>query len=145
MTHKRLMNYLNMKIELEELHLQLKEVRETILGASKLTRVPSGNNISNPTENIAIKVVKIEKKILTKISELISTVNEIEDFISSVDDIEIRVLLRKKYIKGQTWTEIGNEVHADRTTIYKKIKKFLKENEKHEKYEKHEKHENKKR
>ena len=49
-----------------------------------------------------------------------------EDFLNGVNDDEIRLILKMKFIDLRSWNYIANKLHYDRTTVYKKYKKFIK-------------------
>lgn len=50
---------------------------------------------------------------------------EIEIFIQSISNVEIKEIFERKYIDNETYEEIGNKLGYDRTTISKKIDKYL--------------------
>lgn len=53
---------------------------------------------------------------------------EIELFIETISDLEIKNIMTSRYVDGMTFEEIGDELGYDRTSISKKIDKFM-ENE----------------
>ena len=50
---------------------------------------------------------------------------DIERFIETVKDLEIKDILSKRYMDNLTYEEIGRDLGYDRTTISKKVDKFL--------------------
>lgn len=58
------------------------------------------------------------------INKLMRKLTEAEKFIESVEDSEMRTILRMYYINGDSQQEIGDELHYDQTTISHKIKCF---------------------
>lgn len=61
--------------------------------------------------------------------ELLQNKVEIETLIHSIDDAEIRLILKLKFIDLKSWNYIARQMHYDRSTIYKKYKKFIRGNE----------------
>lgn len=122
MTEERLANYQILKKELNQLNNQLLEIKETFIGASKINVMPNSNSISNPTEQLAERIINVEKRIIAKQIDLISEIELIEDFLNNISDKEISLIIRKRYIEGLKWEQIGFDLNADRTTVYKKIK-----------------------
>lgn len=51
----------------------------------------------------------------------------IEEFIAGIDDSELRVIFRLKYIEDLPWKYIGDVLHADRTTVAKRHDRYLKD------------------
>lgn len=74
---------------------------------------------------------RLKKKLRRKIKTLASLVIRAEAFIDSIEDSEIRTMLRLYYINGETQEEIGRKMHYDRSTISKKIEKFWDEQSNH--------------
>lgn len=54
---------------------------------------------------------------------------EITEYINSVRNSGTRRIMHYRYVKGCTWEQIGKIFHADRTTVERKVSKYL-ENEK---------------
>lgn len=50
---------------------------------------------------------------------------ELEQFIRSIDDAEIRLILALKFIDLRSWNYISRQLHYDRSTVYLKFKKFI--------------------
>ena len=124
MTIKELSRYHNLKVEIEQLKDSIEELETTIIGSSKITGMPinaSGNN-NNPTERIGIKLAKLTTKLENKKDNLIDELTKIEEFLNNVDDGEIRIIIRKRFLEGKTWNK---DIIADRSTPYYKLKKYL--------------------
>ena len=51
---------------------------------------------------------------------------KIEDFISTVDDAEMRMIIRLRNIDLMGWKEIGDALGMERTTASKKYNNFIK-------------------
>lgn len=130
MTIKELSKYHNLKVELAQLEDNIKEVEATVIGASKITGMPSSKTFNNgsPTERIGIKLAKLKDKVDIKKEELLDEFNKIEQFLNTVDNNEIRIIIRKRFLEGKTWQKVADEMapSSDRTTPYYQLKKYLK-------------------
>ena len=127
MTIHDLSKYHNLKIEIKQIKDNIEEIETTIIGSSKITGMPmvsSGNN-SSPTERIGMKLAKLKTTLENKTDKLLDELNKIEDFLNTVDDGEIRIIIRKRFIEGKTWKEVSKDIIADRSTHYYKLKKYL--------------------
>ena len=69
----------------------------------------------------------IRKIIRKKIANLIKEVIKMETYLDTVDDSEVRQILRLRYKDGYTLEEIGTKLGYHKTTIQKKIDAFLKD------------------
>lgn len=127
MTIKELSKYHNIKIEIEQLENNVKELESTIIGSSKITGMPSVISVnSSPTERIGTKLVQLNLKIEDKKENLLDEAHKIEDFLTTVDDAEIRIIIRERFLYGKTWDDIAKKMITDRSTPYYKLKKYLK-------------------
>ena len=57
---------------------------------------------------------------------LIAKRAEAENLINGIADDEIRLICKLKFIDLRSWNYISNKLHYDRSTVYKKYKKFVK-------------------
>ena len=55
---------------------------------------------------------------------------EIENFIETVDDSKVRQIIELRYIKGMSWNTVAKKVYGypNGGTARKKIKRFFEEN-----------------
>lgn len=74
------------------------------------------------------KVVNIYKDRLEKASDMIL---EVETFISSVEDSEMRELLRLRYVEGLSYAKLPEATgrEGDGSVEFRKIRRYLRENE----------------
>lgn len=127
MTINELSKYQNIKIEIKQLEDTVKELEATFIGSSKVTGMPSTiHSNSSPTERIGIKLAQLKGKIDKKKELLIDEAHKIEDFLETVDDEEIRIIVRERFLNGKTWDEIAKKMITDRSTPYYRLKNYLK-------------------
>lgn len=66
-------------------------------------------------------------ELLTKTKDdLLRKKTEIESIIHGIEDAEIRLILKLKFVDLKSWNYIARTMHYDRSTVYKKYKKFIK-------------------
>ena len=71
------------------------------------------------------KLKRLEKKLARKLEELMDERDKINDYINSIDDGVIRMILMCKYVNGMTWEQIGNEIGYSSKSIRRKHAKFF--------------------
>lgn len=76
--------------------------------------------VDNGEEEIRL-LKAYHRKLVRKLKRKLAAV---EDFIASVDDSEMRTILRMYYINGNTQKEIGEELHYTAQRISQKINEF---------------------
>ena len=134
MTIHELSKYYYLKQQIESIKLQINEINNTILGSVAITDMPTNSqSVSSPVELIISKKEKLERKMNRKIFDLLKQVKIIEDFIDTIDDERVKVIIRYRFIELKSWEEIGNLLHFDRTTPYYILKKYLDERINYEK------------
>ncbi len=120
-----------LKKEINQIADQIKEL--TVYSGSAFSGMPSeSNGNSSPIERYVMKKEKLVERLNKLTAELVAEVQRIEEYIESIDDAEIRVIARKRFIENKDWQDIGAEMYMDRTTVSRKMNKYLereKENE----------------
>lgn len=133
MTIKDLSKYHDIDLEIRQLKDNIRDLEANIIGASTISDMPkkTGYNDS-PTERIGIKLAKLKTKLVNKQNALLDEYHKIEDFLSSVDDAEIRIIIRERFLYGTTWNGVSEKLNMDRSTPYYKLKNYLKGSEDNE-------------
>ena len=115
------------KKEIEQIEERMKEL--TVLSAVSFSGMPSGNAVSSPVEKFNERLDKLKRKLAIKHAESLAEEERIERYIETIEDVEIRVLARARFIECKSWQQIGDENFMDRTTVYKKLNKYIKKRE----------------
>ena len=123
MTIQRLSQYRAIKKEIEAIESRLK----ISLSAVSLNGMPSSGAVAKPTEETALLLEELKRTYQNRLSELLRAEKEIITFISSMEDIELAVHVREKYIEGvQTENTTACAVDRyDRTTMYKRLRAYI--------------------
>lgn len=113
------------------LRIEIKEIKDEIENLSELqsvemTGMPHSNSISNPTAQYFIKKQKLIEKLNKKLEKYIDELTRVENIIGDIEDAEIRLIARYRFVDNLTWEEIGKIIHRDRSVCYKKLKKYFK-------------------
>lgn len=121
MTEKELSRYFWLKKEVKHLENQLEEFGDGVSATSFEEKIgSSGISISIQEKRQLI----IEKLINARLSALEEYI-KIETYINKVEDTTIRTIMIMRFQELKSWEQIGDELHMDRTTVSKKIRKFL--------------------
>lgn len=71
------------------------------------------------------RIHELKCKRENKKAELLQKESEMHDFIYSIKDSQIRQIFILRFIDGLHFEAIGKRLHMDRTTVAKKISKYL--------------------
>jgi predicted DNA-binding protein len=116
-----------MKQEIKQLENQINEL--SVLKASTINGMPKGNGTSSPVERFYERVEKLEEKLQAKREQYIIETERIEDYIENIEDAQVRVIARMRFIEHKKYHVIGAEVFTDGSTARKKLKRYLEGNE----------------
>ena len=112
-----------LKQERIQIENQIKEL--TILSAVSMSGMPSGNSVSSPVERFAERLEQLKEKLQRKCAEILAETERIEEYIENIDDVEVRLIARKRFIENKTYRVIGEEMYTDGTTARKKLKRYF--------------------
>ena len=123
MTEKELSRYYWLKKEVKILESQLDEFGYGV-GAISLEEKVGSNGLS---VSIQEKRVLIIEKLINKRLDAIEEYLKIEAYIDKVKEDDVRAIMKLRFQELKSWDEIGEELHMDRTTASKKMRKYLKD------------------
>lgn len=124
MTEKELSQYYWLKIEIEKIENQIIEFGDGV-GAVKYS---DGIKSAKKQQSIQEKKMELVNKLTNARLSALEKYLEIENYIETVDDPEIRLIMRYRFLNLKDWYFIGEELHCDRTTASKKMRDYLKKN-----------------
>ena len=112
-----------LKREVKQIEEQIREL--TILSAFEMSGMPSSNSVSSPVEQFYNRLDKLRTKLTKAKGKVAKEMERLESYIEAVEDAEIRVLARMRYIDCMKYEDIGDEVHMDRRTVSRKLENYF--------------------
>lgn len=122
MTEKELSRYFYLKKEVKALENQLEEFGDGVSATSYEEKIGHSGINTSIQEKRAILIEKLINARLTALEEYI----KIETYINKVEDTEIRSIMVLRFQELKNWEQIGYELHMDRTTAMRRLRKYLK-------------------
>ncbi|MGI6735943.1 MAG: DUF1492 domain-containing protein [Anaerovoracaceae bacterium] len=102
---------------------EIKQLREMACGVSAICydreRVQSSVPSDAPFVRALERLEEMEQKTSRELSLLSDLKKQISEVIRAVPDTDERLILHYRYVDNMTWERIGEELHADRTTVYR--------------------------
>ena len=125
MTKKELTRYYHLKVEIEVLRERIEE-----FGNGVKSQQFSEDKVSSSHKGKSIQETKVELvAILTeKRMSALEEYMKIERYIDSIEEPEMRNIMRFRYLDCMKWEEIGEKYYMDRTTISKKVNRYINKN-----------------
>ncbi len=104
--------------DIEEL-ARLREMSVSIASPQLTERVQTSHSTEAPFVRCIYKIQELEEKINAEVDLYVDLKSEIRGVIEKVENTDEQMVLRYRYIHNMTWEQIGDELHADRTTVYR--------------------------
>ena len=98
---------------------RLREMAGSISSPVLGEKVQASRSGDAPFVRVVEKILALEEKINREINTLVDLKSQMRDVIAAVSDTDERMVLRYRYIHNLTWEQIGDELNADRTTVYR--------------------------
>lgn len=119
--------------DLRPLKAEIESIKEEIRNLKVTTDSVTGSLSEHPWTEQHIKIqgvdqsqyVRLVAKLHIKIDERQGKIAQIEEWLESIDDAEMRTILRMYYCDGKTQEEIGRKMGYSRSTIEMKIIRFF--------------------
>jgi hypothetical protein len=128
LTEKELnqLHWINKEIEVLKRQKEELESKSYIKG-QEITDMPFGTGTTNKTCDRAVAMQELNELYEIKLKELYLVRGRIERYINSIDDAELRLILRLRCINNMNWDNIGDEIGMDRRTASRKYFRHIKE------------------
>lgn len=127
MTERELSNLYYIRKRITRLKNRIAELeQETGVSGQALTGMPHGTGVSNPVESLVIKEWELWNKLKKAEAEEVEEELKITDYISGVENEEIKLIMESRFIDNKTWEKIGEELYCDPRTVARKMRKYLK-------------------
>ena len=121
---KKLNKLYYLKIEIKELKEEIENLSE--ISSPSLSGMPHGGKLSNLPEQYFLKKERLLNKLNKKLEKYIDELERVENIIDNIEDEEVRVIARMRFIDCCKWREIARKVHLDRSVCSRKLDKYLK-------------------
>lgn len=123
--------YLSKLIDLDSIRLAELESRLQP-GATGFNGMPRNPSPKNMMEEIVPLIIEIEKKLKKERDDYIKERLVIEDYIRSVEDYQMRLILSYRYVDLLTWAQTARKIGGGNTedSVKKMCYRFLRNSEK---------------
>jgi len=127
MTKKELSKYYYLSLEINDLEDRIKNLYETSVGSSKITGMPVAHSNDSPIEKRVELIVRLTDKLKKRQKQALEEMEKIEKYISTIEDIEIRLIFSKRYLDFKDWVKIADEMFMSERSVYRKHSNWLKQ------------------
>lgn len=130
MTKKELSKYYYLSLEIKDLEDRIESINETTIGASKITGMPIVHSNESPIERKVELLIRLKDKLEKRKIQALEEMEKIEKYISTINDIETRIIFNKRYLDFKSWDDISEEMYMSVRSVYRKHSNWLRKEEK---------------
>ena len=113
-----------LKIDIESIKEEIMSL--PVISSPQITGMPRGSGVSNPIEQYYIKKEALVEKLNQKIEKYTEELIRVEGILERIEDPEVRAIARMRFVQNMKWEEIGDKMYMERTTVSKKLRRYLK-------------------
>ena len=132
MTERELMSLVYIQARISRIAERIAELEEEDgLGSMNMDGMPHSKTPGNPVERMALARAALHEKLLCLKADLLEKELAITEYIDSVEQEDIKFIMELRYLDAKYWQDIAVEweertgKYADRTTLAKKVRKYL--------------------
>ena len=116
------------KVEQRVFHLETlchiqERTRDLKIQCGKLLGPHTLTNIGNDFQN---QLADGEKDLQDEVQGFLYLKSEISDMLSQLPDNDEQLILEKRYINGEKWERIQNDLHLSKSSVFRKHRSALK-------------------
>lgn len=137
MTESELMGYIYIKARIARVEERIAELeQESGLGSLNMDGMPHGSTPGDPVARMAIARAALHEQLVRLRADLKEKEREIREYINSVENEEIKLIIEWRFIDLLDWYEIAGRLedltgkNVDRSTPGKKMRRFLRDHKK---------------
>lgn len=112
MTIEKLEQYRGLTSEMKALSQQITSLYDTYRSPQLMSNGSHSMSAGSPTENAVAKILKLEETYRRKYEEAVDLLAEVENWLSQVEDAEIRSICRHHYILNKSWSQTSAIVYG---------------------------------
>jgi len=130
-TKKELSQLYYLNREIEEQQRRLVELETAAISfASAITGMPRAYGISDKLAENAVEIADLKELLSLNLKKCICELNRLNQYINSIDDSQIRMILSLRYINGLCWRQIAFSIGGKTTEDSVRVlhNRFLKDN-----------------
>lgn len=113
MTVEKLEQYKGLTSEMKALRDQIDSLYDTYRSPQLMSDGGSHSmSAGSPTESAVVKILKLKETYQQKYDEAADLLLQVENWLSQVEDPEIRSIIRFHYILNRSWQQTSTEIYG---------------------------------
>lgn len=133
MTIEKLNEYRWIISNIKAINAEIDSIYEPIASPNGHQTVGGGKSVmdvGDPTANAVNRILELKDRLDREQQELENMIEEIHEWMELIDDLEVKAIIRRHFILGQTWLETSIETYGSQSRDYcrRRFYKFKEDN-----------------
>lgn len=126
-TIEELKNYRYLQMQAQAIQEQIRQMYVPI-SSPQLSQIGTKSNVpGDPTRQAFYKIERLNRELEDKVNEIAVQMKRILDWVDTIDNPEIQIIIRWHFMNGLSWKETARKIYStsDSDSCRKKFYRFL--------------------
>lgn len=122
MDYQTLIHRKGIESEIRQLERDIaRKETEAAAATSILSHQPRPPRAGDKVGRLAAEIADLQIELKKRIAER----DEVQRYISSIPDSDVRTALRMYFLQGKSWLKVGRVLYCDESTIRRRVKRYI--------------------
>lgn len=126
-TIEELKNYRYLQMQAQAIQEQIRQMYVPI-SSPQLSQIGTKSNVpGDPTRQAFYKIEKLNRELEDKVNEIAVQMKRILDWVDTIDNPEIQIIIRWHFMNGLSWKETARKIYStsDSDSCRKKFYRYF--------------------
>ena len=126
-TIEELKNYRYLQMQAQAIQEQIRQMYVPI-SSPQLSQIGTKSNVpGNPTRQAFYKIERLNRELEEKVNEIAVQMKRILDWVDTIDNPEIQIIIRWHFMNGLSWKETARKIYStsDSDSCRKKFYRYF--------------------
>lgn len=126
-TIEELKNYRYLQMQAQAIQEQIRQMYVPI-SSPQLSQIGTKSNVpSDPTRQAFYKIERLNRELEEKVNEIAVQMKRILDWVDTIDNPEIQIIIRWHFMNGLSWKETARKIYStsDSDSCRKKFYRYF--------------------
>ena len=126
-TIEELKNYRYLQMQAQAIQEQIRQMYVPI-SSPQLSQIGTKSNVpGNPTRQAFYKIERLNRELEDKVNEIAVQMKRILDWVDTIDNPEIQIIIRWHFMNGLSWKETARKIYStsDSDSCRKKFYRYF--------------------
>lgn len=126
-TIEELKNYRYLQMQAQAIQEQIRQMYVPI-SSPQLSQIGTKSNVpGDPTRQAFYKIEKLNRELEEKVNEIAVQMKRILDWVDTIDNPEIQIIIRWHFMNGLSWKETARKIYStsDSDSCRKKFYRYF--------------------